>query len=78
MVVSTLGIFLVRDEVLPFTQHSQQNNAITLLHEKINPENWQVLRYCPLVIQGFSNFLRFFQVIMANPVTWFVFAFFNW
>ena len=25
-------------------------------------------RYCPLVIQGFSNFLGLFQGIMANPV----------
>ena len=28
----------------------------------------KVARYCPLVIQGFSNFLGLFQVIMANPV----------
>ncbi len=25
-------------------------------------------RYCPLMIQGFSNFSGLFQVIMANPV----------
>ena len=25
-------------------------------------------RYCSLVMQGFSNFLGLFQVIMANPV----------
>jgi len=24
-------------------------------------------RYCPLVMQGFFNFLGLFQVIMANP-----------
>ena len=24
-------------------------------------------RYCPLVMQGFSNFLGLFQGIMANP-----------
>ena len=36
------------------------------LHDKINPKDccW----YCPLVIQGFSNFLGLFQVITANPV----------
>ena len=28
----------------------------------------KIARYCPLVIQGFSNFLVLFQVIMANPV----------
>ena len=28
----------------------------------------QIDRYCPLVMQGFSNFLGFFQVIMANTV----------
>ena len=28
----------------------------------------KIARYCPLVIQGFSNFLALFQVIMANPV----------
>ncbi len=27
----------------------------------------KIARYCFLVIQGFSNFLRLFQVIMANP-----------
>ena len=37
----------------------------TLLHDKINPKNCQVLS---LVIQGFSNFLGLFQGIMANPV----------
>ena len=28
----------------------------------------KIARYCPLVIQGFSNFLGLFQMIMANPV----------
>ena len=28
----------------------------------------KIARYCPLVIQGFSNFLGLFQVIMADPV----------
>ena len=28
----------------------------------------KIARYCPLVIQGFSNFLGLFQGIMANPV----------
>ena len=28
----------------------------------------KIARCCPLVIQGFSNFFRLFQVIMANPV----------
>ena len=37
----------------------------TLLHDKINPKDCQVKK--PLVIQGFSNFLGLFQVIMANP-----------
>ena len=37
----------------------------TLLHGKINPKDWQVAS--PLVMQGFSNFLGLFQVIMANP-----------
>ena len=37
----------------------------TLLHEKIT---LKVDRKCPLVMQGFSNFLGLFQVIMANPV----------
>ena len=37
----------------------------TLLHDKIIPK---IARYCPLVIQGFSNFLGLFQGIMANPV----------
>ena len=27
----------------------------------------KISRYCPLVIQGFSNFLGLFQGIMANP-----------
>ena len=27
----------------------------------------KIARCCPLVIQGFSNFLGLFQVIMANP-----------
>ena len=27
----------------------------------------KIARYCPLVIQGFSNFLGLFQGIMANP-----------
>ena len=27
----------------------------------------KIARYCPLVIEGFSNFLGLFQVIMANP-----------
>ena len=27
----------------------------------------KIARRCPLVIQGFSNFLGLFQVIMANP-----------
>ncbi len=27
----------------------------------------EIARYCPLVIQGFSNFLGLFQGIMANP-----------
>ena len=27
----------------------------------------KIARYCPLVIQGFSNFIGLFQVIMANP-----------
>ena len=27
----------------------------------------KIARYCALVIQGFSNFLGLFQVIMANP-----------
>ena len=26
----------------------------------------KIARYCPLVIQGFSNFLGLFQVIMAT------------
>ena len=29
----------------------------------------KIPRYCPLVIQGFSNFLGLFQGIMANPVS---------
>ena len=29
----------------------------------------KIARYCPLVIQGFSNFLGLFQGIMANPVS---------
>ena len=29
----------------------------------------KIARYCPLVIQGFSNFLGLFQGIMANPDT---------
>ena len=33
----------------------------------------KIARYCPLVIQGFSNFLGLFQGIMANPGTWLVF-----
>ena len=44
------------------------STIITLLHEKINPKNWQVAS--PLVMQGFSNFIGLFQVIMANPVLW--------
>ena len=28
----------------------------------------KIARYCLLVIQGFSNFLGLFQVIMAHPV----------
>ena len=36
------------------------------LHDKINPKDCQVKK--PLVIQGCSNFLGLFQVIMANPV----------
>ena len=35
------------------------------LHDRINPKDCQVKK--PLVIQGFSNFLGLFQVIMANP-----------
>ncbi len=27
----------------------------------------EIARCCPLVIQGFSNFLGLFQVIVANP-----------
>ena len=27
----------------------------------------KIATYCPLVIQGFSNFLGLFQGIMANP-----------
>ena len=34
--------------------------------DKINPKDCQVKK--PLVIQGFSNVLGLFQVIMANPV----------
>ena len=37
----------------------------TFLHGKISPKDWQVAS--PLVMQGFSNFLGLFQVIMANP-----------
>ena len=36
----------------------------------------KIARYCPLVIQGFSNFLGLFQVIMANSVSgseWYLF-----
>ena len=33
----------------------------------------KIARYCPLLIQGFSNFLGLFQVIMANPVLLMVF-----
>ena len=29
----------------------------------------KIARYCPLLIQGFSNFLGLFQGIMANPDT---------
>ena len=29
----------------------------------------KIARYCPLAIQGFSNFLGLFQGIMANPVS---------
>ena len=36
-----------------------------LLHDKINPKDCQVAS--PLVIQGFSNCLGLFQLIMANP-----------
>ena len=36
------------------------------LHDRINPKDCQVKK--PLVIQGFSNSLGLFQVIMANPV----------
>ena len=32
-------------------------------------------RYCPLVIQGFSNFLGLFQGIMANPQ---FYPYYNW
>ena len=49
-------------------QHRDYNagsTISTLLHDKINPK---IARYCPLVIQGFSNFLGLFQGIMANPV----------
>ena len=35
------------------------------LHDKINPKDCQVAS--PLVIQGFSNCLGLFQLIMANP-----------
>ena len=35
------------------------------LHDKIKPKDSQAAS--PLVIQGFSNFLGLFQVIMANP-----------
>ena len=28
----------------------------------------KIARYCPLVIQGFSNFQGLFEVIMTNPV----------
>ena len=33
----------------------------------------KIARCCALVIQGFSNFLGLFQVIMANPVQLFPF-----
>ncbi len=39
--------------------------APTVTMDKINPKDCQVAS--PLVIQGFSNFLGLFQVIMANP-----------
>ena len=39
--------------------------APTVTMDKINPKDCQVKK--PLVIQGFSNSLGFFQVIMANP-----------
>ena len=41
-------------------------SAPTVTMDKIGP--LKIARYCPLVIQGFSNFLGLFQVIMANPV----------
>ena len=42
------------------------------VHHKHQPLPWikstlKIARYCPLVIQGFSNFLGLFQVIMAHP-----------
>ena len=37
----------------------------------------KIARYCPLVIQGFSNFLGLFQGIMANPEDQFKWGCFN-
>ena len=50
--------------VVKFDQQWTGSTITTLLHGKINPKDWQVLS---LVMQGFSNFLGLFQVIMANP-----------
>ena len=53
----------------------------TLLHEKINPKKWHIVFW---VMQGFSNFLGLFQVIMANPhlttpsSTWFSGIWLGW
>ena len=46
--------------------HGVYNISTQPLHDKIIPKDCQVEK--PLVIQGFSNFLGLFQVIMANPV----------
>ena len=72
MVVSTFCIVVfVRGEI--FRSTTSTHNKImwcTLLHEKINPKNWQVLS---LGDTGFLQLFRVvFYVIMAKTVTWFV------
>ena len=40
---------------------------VTGVHHKHLESTLKIARCCPLVIQGFSNFLGLFQVMMANP-----------
>ena len=47
-------------------QYTSGSTISTLLHDKINPKDCQVLSLGDF--SGFSNFLGLFQVIMANPV----------